>query len=71
MLDGWFKNKDRKNNTIKMNTGAGKTVVGLLVLQSSLNEKIYPAVFLNRLVQSWPRLVNTFTWALARCTWTR
>lgn len=45
VLDGWFKNKDRKNNTIKMNTGAGKTVVGLMVLQSSLNEKIFPAVY--------------------------
>lgn len=28
-----------------MNTGAGKTVVGLLVLQSSLNEKIFPAIY--------------------------
>jgi replicative superfamily II helicase len=45
VLDGWFKNKDRKNNTIKMNTGAGKTVVGLMVLQSSLHDKVFPAVY--------------------------
>ncbi|GEM_PF-4328472 len=29
-----------------MNTGSGKTVVGLLILQSSLNEGIGPAVYI-------------------------
>lgn len=47
MLDGWFAKRPRENNTIKMNTGAGKTVVGLLVLQSSLNENIGPAVYVS------------------------
>jgi len=45
VLDGWFNNRSRANNTIKMNTGAGKTVVGLLVLQSSMNEGVGPAVY--------------------------
>jgi hypothetical protein len=34
-----------KNITLKMNTGAGKTVVGLLCLQSCLNEDIKPVVY--------------------------
>lgn len=47
VLDGWFRVRNRANNTIKMNTGAGKTVVGLLVLQSSMNENIFPAVYVS------------------------
>lgn len=45
VLDSWYKRKDSTDITLKMNTGAGKTVVGLLCLQSSLNENIRPAVY--------------------------
>ena len=41
----WSKKKKKKDCIIKMNTGSGKTVVGLLVLQSCLNEKKGPAVY--------------------------
>lgn len=41
----WFENRERKNNIIKMNTGSGKTAVGLLILQSCLNEGIGPAIY--------------------------
>lgn len=41
----WFENRNRKNNIIKMNTGSGKTVVGLIMLQSCLNEGKGPAVY--------------------------
>ena len=41
----WFENRDRKNNIVKMNTGSGKTVVGLIMLQSCLNEGKGPAVY--------------------------
>src|SRR5262249_54364691 len=44
-LDEWFLKRTRQDTTIKMNTGAGKTLVGLLALQSSLNEGVFPAVF--------------------------
>jgi len=50
----WYSEKDSKNNIIKMNTGSGKTVVGLLILKSCLNEKKGPAVYVvpdNYLVQ--------------------
>ncbi|MBQ8604149.1 MAG: DEAD/DEAH box helicase family protein [Oscillospiraceae bacterium] len=41
----WFDNRDEKNCIIKMNTGSGKTVVGLMILQSCLNEGKGPAVY--------------------------
>jgi hypothetical protein len=45
VLDEWFAKRTRSDTTIKMNTGAGKTAVGLLVLQSSANENIGPCVY--------------------------
>lgn len=34
----WYQNRNKKDNIIKMNTGSGKTVVGLLLLKSCMNE---------------------------------
>jgi len=45
VLDAWYVRRSARNATLKMNTGGGKTVVGLLCLQSSLNEGIKPAVY--------------------------
>lgn len=42
----WFAKRDEKNVIIKMNTGSGKTVVGLAILQSCLNEGKGPAVYI-------------------------
>lgn len=41
----WFCRRDEKNLIIKMNTGSGKTTVGLTILQSCLNEGKGPAVY--------------------------
>lgn len=41
----WFEVRNNKNCIIKMNTGSGKTVVGLMVLQSCLNEGKGPAIY--------------------------
>lgn len=41
----WFNVRTEKNVIIKMNTGSGKTVVGLLLLLSSLKENAGPAVY--------------------------
>ena len=46
VLDKWF---DRRNNTdtiIKMNTGGGKTAVGLLIARSCMNEGVGPVCYL-------------------------
>lgn len=46
VLDAWYLRRAAKDLTIKMNTGGGKTVVGLLCLQASLNENVKPAVYI-------------------------
>lgn len=43
--DSWFSRKDEQDLVIKMNTGSGKTVVGLLILKSCLNQGKGPAVY--------------------------
>ncbi len=42
----WFARREEESLVIKMNTGSGKTVVGLLILKSCLNEGVYPAVYI-------------------------
>lgn len=55
ILDQWH--QERRNNKdviIKMHTGQGKTLIGLLILQSKLNEDVGPALYLcpnNHLVE--------------------
>lgn len=46
VLDAWFSRRDESDLVLKMNTGAGKTVVGLLILQSCINEQKGPAVYI-------------------------
>lgn len=41
----WFDIRNEKNVILKMNTGSGKTVVGLIMLQSCLNEDKGPAIY--------------------------
>lgn len=42
----WFDLRNQESSIIKMNTGSGKTVVGLLILKSCLNENKSPAVYI-------------------------
>jgi hypothetical protein len=42
----WHERRGERDLVIKMNTGGGKTVVGLLALKSCLNEKVGPAVYI-------------------------
>ena len=46
VLDAWFARRTERDLAIKMNTGGGKTAVGLLALKSSLNEKVGPAMYI-------------------------
>ncbi len=41
----WYVVRNEKNIILKMNTGSGKTVVGLMILQSCINEGKGPAIF--------------------------
>lgn len=50
----WFERRNEKNIVVKMNTGSGKTAVGLLILKSCINERKTPAAYFcpdNYLVQ--------------------
>jgi hypothetical protein len=46
VLGKWYETRPQRDSVIKMNTGGGKTVVGLLVLKSSINEGAGPAVYI-------------------------
>lgn len=46
VLNEWYEhNKNKKDVVIKLNTGAGKTIVALLILQSSINDGLKRAVY--------------------------
>lgn len=45
VMNRWFDVRDQPDNVIKLNVGSGKTIVGLLLLQSSLNEGKGPALY--------------------------
>ena len=54
VMNHWFDRRDEKDSVIKLNVGSGKTLVGLLLLQSSLNEGKGPALYVapdNQLAQ--------------------
>lgn len=47
ILDKWYASYKNNSNTIlKMNTGKGKTLIGLLILQSKLNELHRPVMYI-------------------------
>ena len=46
VLDEWYKRRNEQDLVIKMNTGSGKTLVGLLLLWSRLKEGSGPALYL-------------------------
>jgi len=46
VLAKWNTNPDVRDSVIKMNTGGGKTLVGLLILKSCLNAGVGPAVYI-------------------------
>ncbi len=46
VFDGWFGRRTERDLVIKMNTGNGKTLVGLMLLKSALNEHAGPAAYL-------------------------
>lgn len=54
VLRDWFNKRQNKDNILKLHTGGGKTLVGLLIAKSILNESKKPVVYLcvnNQLVE--------------------
>ena len=47
VLSDWFSTrKDERNNIIKLHTGEGKTLIGLLILQSKINSNDGPCLYI-------------------------
>ncbi|MCX2746277.1 hypothetical protein OOZ51_00425 [Arthrobacter sp. MI7-26] len=46
VFEKWFARRNEPDLVVKMNTGNGKTLAGLLLLKSSLNEGVGPAAYL-------------------------
>lgn len=46
VLDSWFERRDERDLVVKQNTGAGKTLTGLLIALSSMREGVGPVVYL-------------------------
>lgn len=46
VMKDWFQHRKQTDTVVKLNVGSGKTLVGLLLLQSSLNEEVAPAVYI-------------------------
>jgi replicative superfamily II helicase len=46
VLQAWFANRDKQDHVLKLHTGGGKTLVGLLIAQSTLNETSESALFI-------------------------
>jgi hypothetical protein len=44
--EAWHERRDERDLVVKMNTGGGKTVVGLIALKACLNEQIGPAAYI-------------------------
>lgn len=47
VLKAWFTRRDERDLVIKLHTGGGKTLVGLLIAQSILNEHREPVIYLS------------------------
>ena len=46
-MNAWFEQRHNVDTFVKLNVGSGKTLVGLLLLQSSLNEGVEPAIYIS------------------------
>lgn len=51
VLTAWFSRRNERDLVIKLHTGGGKTLVGLLIAQSALNETHEPVIYLSPTVQ--------------------
>lgn len=51
VLHAWFENRQVRDTVLKLHTGGGKTLVGLLMAQSTLNETSEPVLYLASTVQ--------------------
>ena len=58
ILRDWYKNRDKNDILIAMDTGMGKTIVGLLIAHSLMNEKKQKVIYLCASIQLVEQTVN-------------
>lgn len=58
VLEEWFGRRGERDLVIKLHTGGGKTLVGLLIAQSILNETHEPVIYLSPTVQLVEQTLN-------------
>ena len=46
VLNAWFAERAKRDHVVKLHTGGGKTLVGLLMAQSIINDTSEPIVFI-------------------------
>jgi replicative superfamily II helicase len=51
VLKSWYERRNERDTVIKLHTGGGKTLVGLLMAQSALNETSEPVLYLTPTTQ--------------------
>lgn len=51
VLEDWYKRRNECDVVIKLHTGGGKTLVGLLISQSIINESHEPVIYLSPTIQ--------------------
>ncbi len=51
LTNWWLNRKDEKDLVLKLHTGQGKTLIGLLILQSKLNQK--KGAYIYALIYTW------------------
>src|SRR5262245_15952280 len=51
VLEDWFGRREDRDIVVKLHTGGGKTLVGLLIAQSTLSETQEPVIYLTPTVQ--------------------
>jgi hypothetical protein len=58
VMKNWFDNRNQRDCVIKLNVGSGKTLVGLLLLQSSINDDKGPALYVTPDKQLAQQVIN-------------
>ncbi len=61
VMNRWFDTRNSQDSVIKLNVGSGKTLVGLMLLQSSLNERTGPALYVSPDIQLSSQVIQEAT----------
>lgn len=64
VLESWFERRNDTDVVIKLHTGGGKTLVGLLMAQSTINETKEPVLYLRLVRLAGQSVVSSLAWII-------